>query len=58
MLNTRQMINLRVNGFDYEVHIEPWKFLLDVLLAELGYPGVKAGWSNGSPACAFTRPSS
>ncbi len=42
------MVNLRVNGSDYEVHIEPWKSLLDVLRVELGYTGVKTGCEEGA----------
>jgi len=43
----KQQIRLRVNGEDYEVFIEPHKFLSDVLREELNLTGVKEGCQTG-----------
>jgi aerobic-type carbon monoxide dehydrogenase small subunit (CoxS/CutS family) len=44
----KQRIELRVNGRDYELLVEPWKTLLDVLREDLGLTGVKAGCDDGN----------
>ncbi len=44
----KQKIELRVNGKDYELFVEPWKTLLDVLREELGLTGGKAGCDDGN----------
>ena len=36
-------LQFRVNGEDYEVYVEPWKTLLEVLRDELELTGTKAG---------------
>jgi len=43
----KQLIKLRVNGKDYELFIEPWKLLLEVLRDELNLVGVKEGCCSG-----------
>ena len=40
-------IRLTVNGVIYEVYVEPWKSLLDVLREEIGLTGVKSGCEEG-----------
>ena len=40
-------IRLKVNDVIYEVYIEPWKSLLDVLREEIGLTGVKSGCEEG-----------
>ena len=44
----RQILNLRVNGEDYEVLAEPWKTLVEVLREDLGLMGAKEGCNTGS----------
>ena len=44
----RQLLNLRVNGEDYEVLAEPWKTLAGVLREDLGLIGAKEGCNTGS----------
>jgi carbon-monoxide dehydrogenase small subunit len=43
----KQRIRLKVNGAPYEVFVEPWKTLLDVLREEIGLTGVKSGCEEG-----------
>jgi carbon-monoxide dehydrogenase small subunit len=43
----KQPIGLRVNGEDYEVFVEPWKVLSEVLREELDLTGVKEGCQTG-----------
>lgn len=43
----KQEIKLKVNGAIYEVYVEPWKSLLDVLRDEIGLTGVKSGCEEG-----------
>jgi len=40
-------IRLKVNGVIYEVYVEPWKSLLEVLREEIGLTGAKAGCEEG-----------
>jgi len=47
MQNMKQEIKLKVNGAPYEVFVEPWKTLLDVLREEIGLTGVKSGCEEG-----------
>jgi carbon-monoxide dehydrogenase small subunit len=43
----KQLIQLRVNGETYEVAIQPWRTLLEVLRNEIGLTGVKRGCDEG-----------
>ena len=43
----KQRIELKVNGEIYEVYVEPWKTLLDVLRDDIGLTGVKSGCEEG-----------
>ena len=43
----KQIIELRVNGDRYEVAIEPWRSLAEVLREDLGLTGTKIGCNNG-----------
>jgi len=47
MQSMKQKIKLKVNGTPYEVFVEPWKTLLDVLREEIGLTGVKSGCEEG-----------
>ncbi len=38
---------LKVNGKEYDVEVEEWKSLLEVLREELGFTGVKTGCEEG-----------
>ena len=44
----KTILSLNVNGNDYEVAINPWQTLLDVLRDELGLIGTKRGCGIGS----------
>ncbi len=44
----KQLLKLRVNGEDYEIYVESWKTLLDVLRDELGLTGAKQGCDTGN----------
>ena len=44
---SKRLLRLRVNGEDYEVYIDPWRVLRDVLRDELGLIGVKEGCDTG-----------
>jgi len=39
---------IKVNGQEYEIMVEPWRTLLDVLRYDLGLTGVKEGCGNGN----------
>ena len=43
----RQNLELKVNGQFYEVFVEPWKSLVEVLREELGLTGVKVACDTG-----------
>jgi len=43
----KQEIKLKVNGAIYQVYVEPWETLLDVLREEIGLTGVKSGCEEG-----------
>jgi len=43
----KRLLRLRVNGEDYEVYVEPWHTLADVLRNELGLTGTKQGCDTG-----------
>lgn len=43
----RQDLELKVNGQLYEVFVEPWKSLVEVLREELGLTGVKVACDTG-----------
>lgn len=44
----KQLLKLRVNGEDYELFVEPWKSLADVLRDELNLTGIKIGCNEGN----------
>jgi aerobic-type carbon monoxide dehydrogenase small subunit (CoxS/CutS family) len=44
----KQALKLRVNGGDYEVFVEPYKTLQNVLREELNFTGVKEGCQDGN----------
>ncbi|MEE9464037.1 MAG: (2Fe-2S)-binding protein [Candidatus Neomarinimicrobiota bacterium] len=41
-------MKIRVNGNDYEIEVEPYRTLLDVLRYQLGLTGTKEGCGTGS----------
>jgi carbon-monoxide dehydrogenase small subunit len=43
----KQIIQLKVNGQEYEVRVEPWKTLVDVIREDLGLTGTKEACSTG-----------
>jgi carbon-monoxide dehydrogenase small subunit len=43
----KQLITLSVNGEPYEVEVEPWRTLLEVLRQNMGLTGTKNGCSKG-----------
>ena len=43
----KQALRLKVNNEEYEVHVDPWKSLNDVLRDEIGLTGVKTGCESG-----------
>jgi len=43
----KREIRLRINGAIYEVYIEPWRSLLEVLRQELDFTSVKSGCEEG-----------
>ena len=43
----KQLIELKVNGEAYEVAIQPWRTLLEVLRNDLGLTGAKRGCDEG-----------
>jgi carbon-monoxide dehydrogenase small subunit len=46
--HTRQKLELKVNGQTYEVFVNPWQSLADVLREELGFTGVKVSCNSGN----------
>lgn len=44
----KQKMELQVNGRVYEVFVEPWKTLLEVLREEVGLTGAKIGCDDGN----------
>ena len=44
----KQTLELKVNGQAYEVLVDPWQSLADVLREELGYTGVKISCNSGN----------
>jgi carbon-monoxide dehydrogenase small subunit len=44
----KKLLMLKVNGGDYNVFIEPWKTLVNVLRDDLGLTGVKEGCNSGN----------
>ena len=44
----KQRLELKVNGQTYEVLVDPWQSLADVLREELGYTGVKVSCNSGN----------
>ena len=43
----KQLIRLKVNGEAFDLYLEPWRTLFDVLREELGLTGTKSGCSSG-----------
>jgi carbon-monoxide dehydrogenase small subunit len=43
----KKLLRIRVNGEDFEIFIEPWKSLADLLRDELNLTGVKIGCNEG-----------
>ena len=43
----KELIELKVNGEEYEVAIQPWRTLLEVLRNDLGLTGAKRGCDEG-----------
>jgi aerobic carbon-monoxide dehydrogenase small subunit len=43
----KKLLRIRVNGEDFEIFIEPWKSLTDLLRDELNLTGVKIGCNEG-----------
>ena len=41
-------MKLNINGQMYEIEVDPWRTLLDVLRFELGFKGAKEGCGTGS----------
>ncbi len=49
----KQLIQLKVNGELYEVRVEPWKTLVEVIREDIGLTGTKESCSTGEcGACA------
>ena len=44
----KQRLELKVNGQAYEVFVDPWQSLADVLREELGFTGVKVSCNSGN----------
>ena len=44
----KKVIRLKVNRGEYEVYVEPWRTLAEVLREELGLTGVKVGCEEGN----------
>ncbi len=47
MIVLTQRIRLNVNGFTYELDVEPWRTLLDVIREDLGLTGAKKACNVG-----------
>jgi carbon-monoxide dehydrogenase small subunit len=43
----KQLIKLKINGESYEVRVEPWRTLVDVIREEIGLTGTKEACSTG-----------
>ena len=43
----KQLIQLRINGDTYEVRVEPWKTLVEVIREDIGLTGTKEACSTG-----------
>jgi aerobic-type carbon monoxide dehydrogenase small subunit (CoxS/CutS family) len=43
----KQLITLEINGETYEVRVEPWQTLVEVIREEIGLTGVKEACSTG-----------
>lgn len=43
----KQLIKLKINGESYEVTVEPWRTLVDVIREEIGLTGTKEACSTG-----------
>jgi len=43
----KKLLKLRVNGDDYELYVEPWHTLQEVLRNEMGLTGTKHGCDSG-----------
>jgi carbon-monoxide dehydrogenase small subunit len=43
----KQLIQLRINGDEYEVRVEPWKTLLEVIREDIGLTGTKESCATG-----------
>jgi len=43
----KKLIQLKVNGDTYEVRVEPWKTLLEVIREDIGLTGTKEACSTG-----------
>ena len=43
----KQLITLRVNGETYEVAVQPWRTLLEVIRNDIGLTGAKRGCDEG-----------
>ena len=43
----KQLIELRINGEAYEVAVQPWRTLLEVLRGDIGLTGAKKGCDEG-----------
>ncbi len=43
----KQLIELRVNGEIYEIAVQPWRTLLEVLREDIGLTGAKRGCDEG-----------
>lgn len=49
----KQLIQLKVNGEPYEIRVEPWKTLVEVVREDIGLTGTKEACSTGEcGACA------
>ena len=44
----KKVVRLKVNRGEYEVYVEPWRTLAEVLREELGLTGVKVGCEEGN----------
>jgi len=44
----KQVLELKVNGQNYEVFVEPWRTLAEVLRDELGLTGLKVSCNSGN----------
>ena len=49
----KTLINLKINGTEHEIAVEPYWTLLDVIREKLGFTGTKKGCGTGN--CGATR---